>query len=77
MSVKSALLMTLSPNKSLPVSSVEEFLCEIESSFMQPRNLIGFECMEGIGDETPGWTDAFETEKGVAFIDLPLTMTIE
>ena len=33
--------------------------------------------MEGMGDETSGWSDAFDTEKGVAFIDLPLTMTIE
>ena len=28
-------------------------------------------------DETSGWSDAFETEKGVVFIDLSLTMTIE
>ena len=28
-------------------------------------------------DETSGWSDAFDTEKGVVFIDLPLTMTIE
>ena len=33
--------------------------------------------MEGIEDGTSGWSDAFETEKGVAFKDLPLTMTIE
>ena len=33
--------------------------------------------MEGIGDGTSGWTDAFEIEKGVFFIDLPLTMTID
>ena len=33
--------------------------------------------MEGIGDETSTWTDAFETEKGVVFIDLLLTMTVE
>ena len=33
--------------------------------------------MEGIQDETSGWSDAFDTEKGVVFIDLPLTMTIE
>ena len=44
---------------------------------MRPRNLIGLEWMEGIGDGTSGWTDAFKTEKGVVFIDLPLTMTIE
>ena len=28
-------------------------------------------------DETSGWSDAFDTEKGVVFIDLPLAMTIE
>ena len=28
-------------------------------------------------DETSGWSDAFDTEKGVAFIDLSLTMTID
>ena len=28
-------------------------------------------------DETSGWSDAFDTEKGVVFIDLPLTMTID
>ena len=39
--------------------------------------MIGLEWMEGIGDGTSGWTDAFETEKGVVFIDLPLTMTIK
>ena len=33
--------------------------------------------MKRIGDETSQWTDVFETEKGVVFIDLPLTMTIE
>ena len=69
--------MTLSPAKSLSVSSAEEFLSEIEPSIMQPRNLIGLEWIEGIGDETSGWTDVFETEKGVVFIDLTLTMTIE
>ena len=44
---------------------------------MRPRNLIGLEWIERIGDETSGWTDVFETEKGVLFIDLPLTMTTE
>ena len=44
---------------------------------MQPRNLIGLGWMEGIGDGTSDWTDAFETEKGAMFIDLPLTMTIQ
>ena len=62
--------MTLSPAKSLSVSSAEEFLSEIEPSIIGPR-------IEGIGDETSGWTDVFETEKGVVFIDLTLTMTIE
>ena len=28
-------------------------------------------------DETSGWSDAFDTEKVVVFIDLPLTMTVE
>ena len=77
MPVKWDLSMTLSPAKSLSVSSAEEFLSEIEPSIMRPRNLIGLEWIEGIGDETSGWTDVFETEKGVVFIDLPLTMTIE
>ena len=75
MPVKYDLSMTLSPAKSLSVSSVEEFLSEIGPSIMQPRNLIGLEWLEGIGDDTSGWTDAFETEKCVVFIDLPLTMT--
>ena len=69
--------MTLSPAKSLSVSSAEEFLSEIESSIIGPRNLTGLEWIEGIGDETSGWTYVFETEKGVVFIDLTLTMTIE
>ena len=33
--------------------------------------------MEGMEDKTSGWSDAFDTEKGVAFIDLALTMTID
>ena len=66
--------MTLSPAKSLSVSSAEEFLSEMEPSIMQPRNLIGLEWME---DETSGWSDVFDTEKGVVFIDLPFTMTID
>ena len=65
--VKCDLSMTLSPDKSLSVSSAEEFLSEIEPSIMRPRNLIGLEWIEGIGDETSGWTDVFETEKGVVF----------
>ena len=69
--------MTLNPAKSLSFSSAEEFLSEIEPSIMRPRNLMSLEWMEGIGDGTSGWTHAFETEKGVAFIDLLLTMTIE
>ena len=28
-------------------------------------------------DETSGWSDAFDTEKGVVFLDLPLTMAVE
>ena len=75
--VKCDLSMPLTPAKSLSVSSSEEFLSEIEPSIKQPRNLIGLEWTEGIGDDTSGLTDVFETEKGVAFIDLPLTMTIE
>ena len=66
--------MTLNPAKSLSFSSSEEFLSEIEPSIMRPKNLIGLQWMEGIGDGTSGWTDAFETEKGVVFIDLPLTI---
>ena len=67
--------MTLCPAKSLSVSSAEEFLSETEPSIMRPRNLIGLEWIEGIGDETSGRTNVFKTEKDVAFIDLPLTMT--
>ena len=33
--------------------------------------------MEGMEDEDSGWSVAFETEKGVEFMDLPLIMTIE
>ena len=44
---------------------------------MQPRNLMGLGWMEGIEDETSGWANAFDTGKGVAFIDLPLAMTTE
>ena len=69
--------MTLSPAKSLSVSSVKEFLSEIEPSIVRLKKMIGLEWMEGIGDETSGWTDVFEIEKGVVFIDLPLTMTTE
>ena len=57
--MKCALSMTLSPAKSLSVSSTEEFLSEIEPSIMRPRNLIGLEWIEGIRDETSGWTDVF------------------
>ena len=74
--VKCNLSMTLSPAKNLSVSSAEEFLSEIEPSIMQPKNLIGLEWIEGTGDENVGWSDVFETEKGVVFTDLPLTMTI-
>ena len=69
--------MTLNPAQSLSFSSAEEFLSEIEPSIMRPKNLIGLEWMEGIGDGTSGWTQAFEAEKGAVFIDLSLTMTIE
>ena len=55
--------MTLSPAKSLSISSAEKFLSEIELSIMRPRNLIGLEQMEGIEDETSGWSDIFGTEK--------------
>ena len=61
--------MARSPVKSISVSSVEEFLSEIELSFMSPRNLIGLEWMERLDDQTSGWCDAFEIEKGVTFID--------
>ena len=33
--------------------------------------------MEGVEDETSGWSDAFDIEKGNVFIHLPLTMTID
>ena len=33
--------------------------------------------MEGMEDETSGWSDAFDTKKGIVFIDLPLKMTID
>ena len=69
--------MTLSPSKSLSVTSAEDFLSEIEPSIMQPRYLIGLEWMKEIEGEPPNWSDAFETEKSVVFIDLPLTMTTE
>ena len=57
--MKCTLSLTLSPAKSLSVSSTEEFLSEIEPSIMRPRNLIGLEWIEGIRDETSGWTDVF------------------
>ena len=63
--------MTLSPAKCLSVSSAEKFLSEIELSIMRSRNLIGLEWMEGIKNKTSGRSDAFDTEKGVVFIDLP------
>ena len=63
--VKWDLSITLSPVKSFFVSCAEEFLSEIEPSIMPPRNLIGLEWIEGIENETSGWSDAFETEKGV------------
>ena len=77
MPVKWDLSMTISPAKSLAVSFVEEFLSEVEPSIIKTRTLIGPEWMKEIGGETSGWTDAFETEKCVVFIDLPLTMTTE
>ena len=77
MPVKLDLSMTLSPAKSLSVSSAEEFLSEIEPSIMRPRNLIGLEWMEGIEDETSSWSNVLDKEKGVVFIDLSLIMTIE
>ena len=33
--------------------------------------------MEGIGNEASDWSDAFEAEKEVVFIDPPLIMLIE
>ena len=56
MPVKWDLWMTLSPAKSLSVSFVEKFLPEAEPLIMQPRNVIRLGWMEGIGDETSGWT---------------------
>ena len=63
--------MTHTPTKVLSVSFAEKFLSEIESSIMQPRNLIGLEWIEGIEDENSGWFNAFETEKVVMFINRP------
>ena len=57
--MKCTLSLTLSPAKSLSVSSTEEFPSEIEPSIMRPRNLIGLEWIEGIRAETSGWTDVF------------------
>ena len=39
--------------------------------------MIGLEWIEGIGEKTSGLTDDFETGKGVVFIDLPVTITVE
>ena len=33
--------------------------------------------MVGMEDETSGWSNAFDTEKGLVFIDLPLTITLD
>ena len=66
--------MTLSPVKSLCVSFAEELLSEIKLSIIKSRNLSGLEWMEGIQDGTFDWSDAFETKKGVVFIDLPWTL---
>ena len=63
--------------KNLSANSTEEFLSESEPSIMRPKNLPGLEWMEEIEDEDSGWSVAFETEKGVQLIDLPLIMTIE
>ena len=71
MPLKWDLWMTLIPTKVLSVSSAEKFLYEIESSIMQPINLIGLEWIERIEDENSGWSNAFETEKVVMFINRP------
>ena len=42
----------LNPAKSLSANSTEEFLSESEPSIMQPKNLTGLECMEGMEDES-------------------------
>ena len=42
-----------------------------------PKNITGLEWMEGMADEGSGWSFAFQTKKGVVFIELPLIMTIE
>ena len=39
--------------------------------------MIGLEWMEGMEDETSDWSDAFDTEKGVVFTDLPLTIDLD
>ena len=33
--------------------------------------------MVGMEDKTSGWSNAFDTEKGLVFIDLPLTITLD
>ena len=50
MPVKLDLPMTLSPAKSVSVSSAEEFLSGIEPSIMRPRNLVCLEWIEAIED---------------------------
>ena len=57
-------------------SSSSEFLSEMEPSMIQPRNFIGLEWMEGIYDEKSVEFFGSDTEKGVAFINLSLIMTI-
>ena len=41
---------------------------------MRPKHLTGLEWIEGMEVKGSGWPVAFETEKGVVFIDLPLIM---
>ena len=67
----------LNPTKSLSANSTEEFLSESGPLIMQPENLTALECMGKMEDEDSGQSVAFETEKGVDFMDLTLTMTIE
>ena len=44
---------------------------------MRPKHVTGLEWIEGMEVKGSGWSVAFETEKGVVFIELHLIMIIE
>ena len=50
----------------------KEFLSEIDTSIIRPKNLTGLEWMEGIKDVKSDVSLGNKTEKGVMFTDLPL-----